>query len=1378
MDVRDSTMPGSMVFNGIAEEQEDGVHASLPDQPSNTQTGRFPFEDDSSEDERILQKPPSRIEASSGGTTSSEHQKARGDDSSSDGNAYERIKRQLMGGSGTRETAKSQHGHDSTPLLSTFTHQGVGQAASTLTQEASFPAAPDLDRNNDSTTPILTQRESSFHSSPLSRATSPGLFVTPTKARSRSRSQSLGEPFSSPNGARSGAKSRLHELVEVKRQERLAREAEVQGSPRDDDDGGAVKKTKPKTKKSKKNVITVESENDSDKENRKTFTEQARPTRKASKKAVEEMHRETQRMSRNMQLAHQAKTRTKFSTEDFFKKMNFRPPRTADLAPKEVVTTSSSPRPVFSDVGPPDKGFTPPSSPPSLRDGSEKESALGPNDVTDYQQAETHVDSDDDELPSLEEVIRRKHTPEAPPAKPQHAQKGNTEIDEPNSSRRSIRKFAKSAKKSARKDDSDDDLEIVVTDRKTSRLSALDNAFGRKSEDAHALLNLRTLAQLNDHGSKSKRAKNPMTTSELKDNLRKRAREQAHLERMEKIQALRDKGVVVQTDEEKERDQMQLDNMLEKARRDAEELARKEKEAAKDNGEGEDGGNHLPDSDDEDGDFEGNDVSENGEGSDADGEIEYFSGSEEENVHEESSDEAEEEAGQDDDATKASIFDNEAAEDEDDDADAKNADEHEESGLPELEGSPRKAGTHSRVNASRRKTVVTDDEEDSDEELQKNVPNIEPKTPGSTKSSAIDAFGFKQAKSLAVGLSQIWAGTMAESQTQDPEDHLGDTQDDPLDLLRRQFAPIEVAPGPDSTVEPDEVMVQSSQAEQDCPAPAKELATPLQSQPRYDTQSPFPWVTTQSTDDPDPTQDTGFQTRFSPALHRKSVGSNVTNPGPTTETVVLPSGEKVIRRRNRLRQGANRSRHVETARGEDEEVDDNVEQNTNEPNAFLVMRKATEKSDHAQKFDKKQSKAKGMIEEQAEESEDEYAGLGGASDDDSQGEPDDDTRKLIDDANKERLNEREVAAFHANKERADDERLLERLYKDINNGGFRRKRGADVDLLDSDDEEEAAARRRAVKQRDFAKMRKALLADEKIGKIAENPKRQAFLQAIEDRAEDDDVVFLDPQDEVILQTQVSQDENEQHQPLDATRANVKKRSHSELFEDASPEKDVRQAKQRRRTGKDTKPTSIAQIRSTLSELLGEGEHESVEDSQPDAEEDLEYDSEKDSVYGNSADKNGEQAVERSRPVASQRLESADPTRKAVIDRMALKRGNSSSTSTSNASDSSTRLAFQAPSRASSGGFKVPSLLRRATTNASTTSNENTDRSAGGMGMGGKDVVKMGGGKKSSVNYHVREQERKAKVEKLENERRKGQIEVGKMRTKGMGLGGLTRGTFG
>lgn len=67
------------------------------------------------------------------------------------------------------------------------------------------------------------------------------------------------------------------------------------------------------------------------------------------------------------------------------------------------------------------------------------------------------------------------------------------------------------------------------------------------------------------------------------------------------------------------------------------------------------------------------------------------------------------------------------------------------------------------------------------------------------------------------------------------------------------------------------------------------------------------------------------------------------------------------------------------------------------------------------------------------------------------------------------------------KEKIEDEKRIDKLYKDITNGAFRRKRGGDFDSLDDSDDEAAERRRR--KQHEFARMRKALLEDEKIGKI-------------------------------------------------------------------------------------------------------------------------------------------------------------------------------------------------------------------------------------------------------------------------------------------------------
>ena len=417
---------------------------------------------------------------------------------------------------------------------------------------------------------------------------------------------------------------------------------------------------------------------------------------------------------------------------------------------------------------------------------------------------------------------------------------------------------------------------------------------------------------------------------------------------------------------------------------------------------------------------------------------------------------------------------------------------------------------------------------------------------------------------------------------------------------------------------------------------------------------------------------------------------------------------------------------------------------------------------------------------------------------------------------------------HRNKERVEDERLLERLYKDINNGGFRRKRGADMDLLESDDEEEAASRRRAAKQREFAKMRKALLADEKIGKIAQNPKQQAFLQAIEDRADDDDLAFLDDACEEPSETPASQSGTGPSGPLAPTSANTSKRSYDEYSQDAEEYQNLPETRpppfMRRSKTKEAKPASLAQIRTTLSELIGDEnrEREFIMDSQG-AQSDR-YESEhqdyagEDDLYqaddgqvtdialedpqGNSRqpEPTFPKAFDRTQCAPHPRRSAPQPAshRSSVIDRMALKRRSSTKDNTANsnalnATLGTSRLAFAAqPSKAGTSSlFKVPSLLRRATTGASTNSSgESSSKwSASGVNASAakssaaatKEEVKMGGSKKSSVNYYVREQERMAKVkevEKLREQERKRDGELRRRENVRKGLGGLVGGQFG
>jgi mediator of replication checkpoint protein 1 len=323
---------------------------------------------------------------------------------------------------------------------------------------------------------------------------------------------------------------------------------------------------------------------------------------------------------------------------------------------------------------------------------------------------------------------------------------------------------------------------------------------------------------------------------------------------------------------------------------------------------------------------------------------------------------------------------------------------------------------------------------------------------------------------------------------------------------------------------------------------------------------------------------------------------------------------------------------------------------------------------------------------------------------------------------------------------------------------LRRKRGADYDLSDSDDGGEA---RRRMKRKEFAKMRKALLADERIGKIAENPKRQAFLRAIEDRGSEDETDFLNDfaeQEEGTDSQSQSQGEGSQQvipnsQPTDM--GPPPKRKHS----DDLGESQNRLPPNLRRTKPAKKPSNLSEIRESLSSLIEEPNAVTAPaDSGSDSEDELEIEGADDLGLRREKDK------ENRDPFALRR------TNVAVIDRISLKRASSSSIS------NSTRLAFSASSAAP--GFKVPPLLRRATTNNSIASSTSSSVSGGAStlermaGASGSDGVKRGGGKNSGVHYFARENERRAAVVKTEKRREQKRFKGAEVRRK------VVRGLFG
>lgn len=334
---------------------------------------------------------------------------------------------------------------------------------------------------------------------------------------------------------------------------------------------------------------------------------------------------------------------------------------------------------------------------------------------------------------------------------------------------------------------------------------------------------------------------------------------------------------------------------------------------------------------------------------------------------------------------------------------------------------------------------------------------------------------------------------------------------------------------------------------------------------------------------------------------------------------------------------------------------------------------------------------------------------------------------------------RALANICSDRERANDEKQVEKLFKDITTGMLRRKRGADYDLSDSDDGGEA---RRRMKRRQFAKMQKALFADERVKKIAENPGNQAFLRTIEDRGSDDEMDFLDADEE--------SKESEQSQSQEDGDAQSKTVPDSQTRRPLATAGENRPPAHLRRTKDGKKPSNIGEVRETLSNLLEEPQGSVIPATE------VGSDSEEDVPSTARSDK-----------------ENHHPRRShvAVVDRISLKRTSSAMSSTT----SVTRLAFASASVSTS--FKVPALLRRATTNslasgASSSSGSSTPTS----GFGDEGKIKKTASKKSGINAFARDSERRARLQQSEKRREEKKVR-GAERRVGVVGGLLGRGSF-
>ncbi|KAG5921595.1 hypothetical protein E4U61_006533, partial [Claviceps capensis] len=502
------------------------------------------------------------------------------------------------------------------------------------TDDGEGPTGQDEDEDEDEDLPTAPRRQrrraaaadtqlDGLEADEQTRPASPGLFVSsPMRPSPRKDTEHIDESDDSDNDLPALKSDRFQLLVERKRQERLAREAA--------EEARKAERWAQQEKLNSEMELIASDDGDigiTDDEGGRRLTQQARPTRKASKKAIEEMNRETQRMTRNMQLAPEIKTKTKISKSSLFQRFNYKP--TGYIEPEPELRTHSSSRPTtpHSDIEMNDAG-TPPSSPPTLNENTKTATTNSTASNTLAREGFHGLRENRDKFGQQQSS--------SPGQRQMQKQTRRVRIKLPIVPINSMM-------------DSDNELQITRTTK--NKLDALfDSVPSKRNSEPNSIHALRALAMVTspakDRSRKADQSK--MTPGELQAYLHFKARQQAKMERERRLEILRGQGIVVQTGEEREQQEREVEDLVAKARLEAHKIKETEQDEARRQGKAKGEVDPLAWDDSEDEEYR--DVAEE----DA-AEVE-ISGSEIDEMDED----AEEEQAQDENAAGHVLFDDEA----------------------------------------------------------------------------------------------------------------------------------------------------------------------------------------------------------------------------------------------------------------------------------------------------------------------------------------------------------------------------------------------------------------------------------------------------------------------------------------------------------------------------------------------------------------------------------------------------------------------------------------------------------------------------------------------------------------------------------------------
>jgi mediator of replication checkpoint protein 1 len=1258
-----------------------------------------------------------------------------------------------------------------------------GRAARRMLKLASSPDAPPTNSSREgpsekaveedlySATPIRTNRQTTpsidNSNSPSANRNSASLFVSPSKSDA-----SASDDEELPTNLFRD-KQKFAELVARKRAEREAREAEAA----EEQERNHLESRRSPLNPIGGDVQATGSQNAQDADVDRIMSDATQPTRKASKKALLEIERETQRMARQQALAHQMKVKKKFTMTDLLARFDNGSASTVSppAAPIDDSSASSAPN---SDASEPQSGRrrrdTPPSSPPTPLDRQRalvEQGALSKLMPARQDSLASLAQNDDsgDELLDKAELLSSSRKPKSPRAAIEEAMKPGLKLA----------RLGKTVAFESGSDSGDDELEIIhqgvnhhrIFDQARSRTK-------RQNTDSRAIHTLKHLSHIGaDVNRVSRRrmksAKPTVLPHVLEAQLRARAQEQARMQQLERVAELEARGIVILSAEDRDKEAEDLENLLEKARQDALKLRKSERAGLQTNEDGEIVA-VASDDEEEDEDYEGSEMEE---------EIDDDESEEQENdlidaVADEDEDEEEEIEDGSDEEAQGSI-DGEPVT-----VDSASAEAHAQSDDEEAV----QPIQNRRQTIRQRKSHVVLDDDDEEHSSSKQVRSQTPlRTPAE---DPFAAFGFGN---LNPG-SSLMSPTQAFNATMQTPSQL--TQQDSMDVFRRLAPPtissmpaVPSALGYQTQDESQMSVVPASQphASQQMQLPLETLApeTPIS---RAKQSEALPSIVTPGWE---PTQDDGLPSLWQATanLRREDTLDSVLEHTSTQETVAIRIAESPAKAKfTRLVRGQRREMMA------DDSDEDKAEQVSGEhsKNAFREMSRRRREALTAAERAEAEMQAKNMMDEQADESDDEYAGLGG---DDFVAPETEQDHDIIDSSHIE-VDERALAAHYAERQRAEDEANANRLFKDLTTGALRRKQANMFDL--DEDEADVALRRRQMRQQEEARRRRLLLQDDGIADLAHGKQskgKDAFLKAIadDDDAELDDDNMLDIEGDAEQVDVAATPENDSASQSQETAAPLREISgNKRRREDASTDR-LPATKRRTQLSAFRAPESLLEIKESLSFLLEEPNAlvtAPLADEEGSGDENVEDDASQESDSDSEDEVEAEKARQNDGGFAPDRVMMPPPARlpatqrrtaaNAVIDRFSMKRSASITDVSSNGPS-----AWASPLTSAGGLHCVPSLLRRATTNTAFTANERGVTTSNGSSSLSREnstgsnagSVKMGGSKKSSLAYQARAEERRVIVEAGVRQRAENTRRIAEMRRsaggvlQGRGFGG-------